>query len=102
MLRLLRFTVRLVGWLLTPLIAWAASFFGAWAGAALAAGVRGAIGALAVTIAGAAVTGIGATMLWMRLLRRSPQLQQALQVTGEGIPRAALEPIGQGREEPTP
>lgn len=91
-MRFLHFLARLVGWLLTPLIAWAASFFGAWAGAAAAAAsVEGANLSLGVTIMGGAAAGVGATMLWMRLLRRSPQLREALAVTAEGIPVAALE-----------
>lgn len=95
-MRALRFLARLVGWLLTPLIAWAASFFGAWAGATAAAAATDANLALGVTIMGGAAAGIGATMLWMRLLRRSPELREALAITTEGIPVAALE------EEPEP
>jgi hypothetical protein len=89
--RFLHFLARLVGWLLTPLIAWAASFFGAWAGAAAATSVEGANLSLGLTIMGGAAAGVGATMLWMRLLRRSPHLREALAVTAEGIPVAALE-----------
>lgn len=95
-MRVVRFVARLVGWLLTPLIAWAASFFGAWAGAGAAAIVPGANLSLGLTIMGGAAAGVGATMLWMRLLRRSPQLRDALAVTAEGIPVAALE---EGTEE---
>jgi hypothetical protein len=89
--RLLHFIARLVGWLLTPLIAWAASFFGAWAGAGAAAAATGANLSLGMTIMGGAAAGVGATMLWMRLLRRSPHLREALAVTAEGIPVAAVE-----------
>jgi hypothetical protein len=89
--RVLRFVARLVGWLLTPLIAWAASFCGAWAGATAAAATPGANLSLGLTIMGGAAVGIGVTMLWMRLLRRSPELREALAVTVEGIPVAALE-----------
>ncbi len=92
-MRVVRFFARLVGWLLTPLIAWAASFFGAWAGAGTAALVTGANLSLGLTIMGGAAAGVGATMLWMRLLRRSPQLREALAVTAEGIPVAAVEEV---------
>lgn len=98
-MRVLHFIARLVGWLLTPLIAWAASFFGAWAGAGAATAVVGANLSLGLTIMGGAAAGVGATMLWMRLLRRSPQLREALAVTSEGIPVAALE---EGSEDAPP
>jgi len=97
--RVLHFIARLVGWLLTPLIAWAASFFGAWAGAGASTAAAGANLSLGLTIMGGAAAGVGATMLWMRLLRRSPHLREALAVTAEGIPVAALEE--EGDEAPT-
>lgn len=91
-MRLLPGLARFVGWLLTPLLAWAASFCGAWLGALAAAGITDGNVALGFTIGGAAVLGLGGTLLWLRLLRRSPELQQALAVTSEGIPVAMVEP----------
>lgn len=91
-MRILRGLLRLIGWLLTPLLAWAASFLGAWLGALSASGTANGDLALGLTIGGAALFGIGGTLLWLRLLRRSPELREALAVTSEGIPVAAVEP----------
>ncbi len=93
-MRLLRLLAKILGWLLTPIVAWAASFFGAWFGAAVAGFVPGSTAGVAVTVAGAAVTAIGATVLWMRLLRRSPRLREALDVTPEGVPVTVHELAG--------
>lgn len=90
-MRLLRFFLRLVGWLLTPLVAWAASLFGAWLGAEAAVLVGSATGAIGLTIAGGSIGAVLGTVLWMRLLRRSPELRRALHVTAEGIPIDAIE-----------
>jgi uncharacterized membrane protein YeaQ/YmgE (transglycosylase-associated protein family) len=89
--RLLRFLLRLVGWLLTPLVAWAASLFGAWLGALAAALVASATAAIVLTVIGGAIGAVLGTMLWMRMLRRSPELRHALHVTAEGIPLDAIE-----------
>lgn len=48
--------------------------------------------ALGLTVGGAALLGLGATLLWLRVLRRSPELQQALAITREGIPVVTAEP----------
>lgn len=91
-MRLLRGLARFVGWLLTPLVAWAASFCGAWLGARAAGRTTDGDVALGLTIGGAALLGLGVTLLWLRALRRSPELQQVLAVTSEGIPVAIVEP----------
>ncbi|HEY2825555.1 MAG TPA: hypothetical protein VGI83_08425 [Gemmatimonadales bacterium] len=50
---------RLVGWLLTPLVAWAASFLGAWLGAVVGASARAlVIGSVMGAVAGAAGWGM--------------------------------------------
>lgn len=102
-MRLLRFLVRFLGWLLTPLVAWAASFFGAWIVSLGVTRMDNANQALVLTLAGGAVAAVSATVLWMRLLRRSPELQEILQVTAEGIPIVAIEGEtegdGEGRSE---
>lgn len=90
-MRLLKFILRFVGWLLTPLVAWAASFFGAWLMALAAPTFDDSSIGLVLAVAGGAVGAISATVLWMRLLRRSPELRDVLQVTKEGIPVAAVE-----------
>ena len=60
-----------IGWLLTPLVVWAASFFGAWLGALVARQLgRQTIG-IELMAGGAVIVTIVATLLWIRLLRRS-------------------------------
>jgi len=89
--RVLRFLLRFLGWLLTPLVAWAASFFGAWLVSIAVIRMNNANNALVLTLAGGAVAAVSVTFLWMRLLRRSPELQEMLQVTAEGVPIVAVE-----------
>jgi hypothetical protein len=48
---------------------------------------------LVLAVAGGAIGAISATLLWMRLLRRSPELREVLQVTEEGVPVAAVEEL---------
>jgi uncharacterized membrane protein YfcA len=88
---LLRALIRFAGWLLTPLVAWAASFVGAWLGAAVGSGARNSTTTLWLT----AAFGIAASLLgawaWLRLLRRSPRLQKTLAVAADGTPLVAIE-----------
>lgn len=90
-MRIVRVLARVLGWLLTPLLAWAASFVGAFAGAWVAAAAGSASAGLAITGVFAALFAIGATLAWMRLLRRSPVLRHALHVTAEGMPTGSDE-----------
>jgi hypothetical protein len=80
-----------VGWLLTPLIAWAASFVGAAIGAEVSRGANRSTRTLAVSLGFGAVFALAAAWGWLRFLRRSPRLQEALAVTPEGTPEAAVE-----------
>ena len=80
----------MLGWLLTPMVAWAASFFGAWVGAGIASQFPAATTGLWVTILMGAASAIGATLAWMRLLRRSPHLREALALSEEGVPTRAV------------
>lgn len=78
--------LRIVGWLLTPLVAWAASFLGAWlvlvtAGAAAAPRV-----VLWMALGSALLAGIIALLLWRRVLKRFPRLRHSLQVSTAGLP----------------
>jgi hypothetical protein len=91
--RVLRFLARLVGWLLTPLVALAASFFGAWLGLLVTTPIGGSTLAVGVAVLLGAAAAIGTTIFWMRILRRSPELQEALAVTEEGVPVAAVEAV---------
>ena len=90
-MRLLRFLLRFVGWLLTPLVAWAASFLGAWLGARAAQWTDDSTIGLLLAVTGGAGFAVAGTLLWMRTLRRSPELREVLAVTAEGIPVVALE-----------
>jgi hypothetical protein len=89
--RVLRFLLRFLGWLLTPLVAWAASFIGAWLVSMAVAGLADPNDALVLTLAGGAVAAVSITFLWMRFLRRSPKVQEVLQVTAEGVPIVAVD-----------
>ena len=55
------------------------------------AGMRDPNDALILTLAGGGVGAVSVTFAWMRLLRRSPELQEMLQVTAEGVPMVAVE-----------
>lgn len=63
-----------VGWLLTPVLAWSASYVGLWAGAMLATGFRQPLTMLAVAAAVAALCGFTALFVWVRFMRRVPHL----------------------------
>jgi hypothetical protein len=89
-MKAVRFVIRLVGWLLTPIVGWAASFLGASAGAWLTRGAP-ATRALWITIGLGGLGALLALVGWLRLLRRSPRLRHALEVAEDGTPIAALE-----------
>jgi hypothetical protein len=63
-----------VGWLLTPLWAWGASFFGMWIGAHVVLESRHPLALVAPGLAGAAVCGFGTLWIWVRFMRRVPHL----------------------------
>jgi hypothetical protein len=78
--------LRVVGWLLTPLVAWAASLWGAWIAFRLSGRFDQPRSALYAAFGVAVLTGTIALYLWMQLLRRSPRLRKSLHVTREGLP----------------
>jgi hypothetical protein len=78
--------LRIVGWLLTPLVAWAASLWGAWTAFRLSGRFEQPRSALYAAFGVAVLTGTIALYLWMQLLRRSPRLRKSLHVTREGLP----------------
>jgi hypothetical protein len=86
-----RVLARLVGWLLTPLVAWAASFVGASIGAVVTRGMDRGTTAFWITAGFGAVTAMVSAWAWLRLLRRSPKLQQTLAVAPDGTPLVAIE-----------
>ena len=55
------------------------------------AGMRDPNDALVLTLGGGAVAAVSVTLVWIRLLRHSPELQEMLQVTAEGVPMVALD-----------
>jgi len=57
----------------------------------LDAGLKDPNDALVLTLGGGAVAAVSITFLWMRLLRKSPKIQEVLQVTAEGVPIVAVE-----------
>lgn len=85
-MRVARFFARLVGWLLTPFIAWAASFIGALIGATIAKGVDSPGTGIIITLVSGAIAGLGTLGVVIHYLRRSPRLRQALHVTEDAIP----------------
>jgi hypothetical protein len=88
-MRLLRFAARLFGWLLTPIVAWAASFLGATALAAILPDSIGARTQLVGTVTGGAIAAAIGLACWLRLLRRSRRLRETLQVGPDATPLAA-------------
>lgn len=83
--------VRLLGWLLTPVISLIGAFAGAWVGAALGESLASSTAAAWAMLGFGALCGVGAAWAWLRLLRRSPRLQETLAVGPDGTPLAATE-----------
>ena len=97
----LRLVFRIFGWLLTPFLAWAASFFGAVGGALIAMRIQDPVDGLAVTALCGAATGFAAILGWLHYLRQSPEVREALAVTEDGTPDTvalALQGTGSGPE----
>jgi uncharacterized membrane protein len=85
-MRFLRLLLRIMGWLLTPFVAWAASFIGGLIGASLAKTIDSPKAGLVVTFACGAIAGLGTLAVVIHYLRRSPRLRHALHVTEDAIP----------------
>jgi len=85
-MRLLRILARTLGWLLTPLVAWAASHFGGGIGASIATGFGSPWIGVAITVAASGVSAFLGLLLWTRLLRRSPELRHVLHVDEDATP----------------
>lgn len=75
-----------VGWLLTPVLAWGASYLGLMIGAAFAVRLSTPIAMLATAGAGAALLGFTTLLIWVRFMRRVPHLLSHLMA-----PRASQE-----------
>jgi len=85
-MRWVRLLFRIFGWLLTPFLAWAASFFGAVIGALLALKLADPVRGLAVTAVCGGIAGFACLIAWLRYLRRSPEIREVLAVTEDGTP----------------
>jgi len=94
-MRWLRALARVFGWLLTPVLAWAASFFGAVGGALLAMRVREPRDGILVTAVVGGVVSFLAIHFWLRFLRRHREVQEALAVSAEGTPLLVDEELGE-------
>lgn len=81
-----RLILRLVGWLLTPLVVLLAATLGATLGFLATSQWPSGIGLLIFAFVCAMAGALLATLGWTRLLRRSPQLREALAVTTSGLP----------------
>jgi hypothetical protein len=93
-MRWLRLLFRIFGWLLTPFLAWAASLFGAVLGSIVALRINDPVTGLAITAGAGALAGFATVMLWLRVLRRSPEIREVLAVTEDGTPDTlAGEPV---------
>jgi hypothetical protein len=75
-----------VGWLLTPLLAWGASYIGLTIGALFAVRLHSPAAMLIVAGAGAALLGFTTLFVWVHLMRRAPHLLSHLMA-----PRASQE-----------
>ena len=62
------------GWLLTPVLAWGASYIGLWVGALVGMRLTRPLAMLAVAGSGAALAGLAALAVWVRFMRRVPHL----------------------------
>jgi hypothetical protein len=62
------------GWLITPVLAWGASYVGLWAGALVAIRFSQPVTMLVVAGSGAALSGLAALAAWVRFMRRVPHL----------------------------
>ena len=60
------------GWLLTPVLAWGASYVGLWAGALVAMRFSQPVTMLAIAVAGAVLSGLAVIAVWVRFMRRVP------------------------------
>jgi hypothetical protein len=105
----LRLVLRILGWLLTPLVALAAGFLGAVLGTIVAEWIDSSTVGLVVTVSMGGITGFTALVFWFRLLRHSPKLTHALDldstVESPIVALAAAEPgipPVESEEEETP
>lgn len=100
--RAARLLVRIAGWLVTPIAATLTAALGATLATILAPTVSPMTGIGIATAGGLAGAVIGLA-LWIRVVRGSPQLQEALAMTPDGAPRPeAIDELITGEPHPAP
>ncbi|MEO5800264.1 MAG: hypothetical protein ABIZ70_02635 [Gemmatimonadales bacterium] len=87
--RVARRTLRVAGWLLTPIVLTITAIIGATIGAMVAPRFSPTGGLLVTAIAGLIGACLG-LVVWEKILGRSPELRAALALTAEGIPEPAV------------
>jgi hypothetical protein len=87
--RAARLLLRAAGWLLTPLVLVGAAGAGATIGLVIAPRLSP-NAALALTVALALIAAIVGMVLWVGLLRHSPELRHTFAVTEAGLPESEL------------
>ncbi len=92
-MKVLRFVARLFGWLLTPIVASAASFLGAVAGAMIARSIADPMRGLIMSGVCALVAAVVVTWFWLHWLRLRPEVRHALGVDESGAPEAFIPEI---------
>jgi predicted membrane-bound spermidine synthase len=97
-MRFLRFVARLFGWLLTPIVASAASFLGAVGGAMIAGSIAAPTKGLIVSGVCALTAAVVATWLWLHWLRLRPEVRHALGVDESGAPEAFIPEMTEEQE----
>jgi hypothetical protein len=97
-MKFLRFVARLFGWLLTPIVASAASFFGAVGGAMIAGSISNPMTGLITSAVSALIAAVVVTWFWLQFLRRRPEVRHVLGVDETGAPEAFIPEI---EEAPT-
>jgi hypothetical protein len=80
----------IVGWLLTPALAWGASYLGLFLGAMLAVRFTSPLAMLIAAGSGAALLGFATLFVWVRLMRRVPHLLSHLMAPRASQEQAAI------------
>lgn len=99
-MKFLRFVARLFGWLLTPIVASAASFLGAVGGAMIARWIDNPMTGLITSGVCALVAAVVVTWFWLQWLRLRPEVRHALGVDETGAPEAFIPELEAEEGEP--
>lgn len=101
-MKVLRVLARILGWLLTPLVALAASFLGATFSATMLANHADPRRALTLSFIGAMAVAVLVSWLWLRTLRHAPHVREALSLDEEGLPTGDIFDAEAGAEPAEP